>query len=153
MFLLMGKSATPSSASQGLNLIASTGGLVPDLFEQLKQKYKPVLDTIQTEGAQLQNLNLDGNQLYLKATATSEASKNRIWDAIKRVDPNFADLKHDIEFRQTDQTYTVQPGDNLWKISKHFYGDANKSARIAEANKLDDPDKIRPGQELIIPAA
>jgi nucleoid-associated protein YgaU len=126
---------------------------MPDLFEQLKQKYQPVLDTIQKEGAQLQNLNLDGNQLYLKATATSEASKNRIWDAIKGVDPKFADLKHDIDFRQTDQTYTVQPGDSLSKISKHFYGDAGKYMKIAQANKLDDPDKIKAGQQLIIPAA
>ena len=126
---------------------------MPDLFEQLKQKYQPVLDTIQKEGAQLQNLNLYGNQLYLKAIATSEASKNRIWDAIKGVDPKFADLKHDIEFRQTDQTYTVQPGDSLSKISKHFYGDAGKYMKIAQANKLDDPDKIKAGQKLIIPAA
>ena len=126
---------------------------MPDLFEQLKQKYQPALDTIQKEGAQLQNLNLDGNQLYLKAIATSEASKNRIWDAIKGVDPKFADLKHDIEFRQTDQTYTVQPGDSLSKISKHFYGDAGKYMKIAQANKLDDPDKIKAGQQLIIPAA
>ena len=126
---------------------------MPDLFEQLKQKYQPVLDTIQKEGAQLQNLNLDGNQLYLKATSPSEASKNRIWDAIKGVDPKFVDLKHDIEFRQTDQTYTVQPGDSLSKISKHFYGDAGKYMKIAQANKLDDPDKIKAGQQLIIPAA
>ena len=126
---------------------------MPDLLEQLKQKYQPVLDAIQKEGAQLQNVNLDGNRLYVKATATSEASKNRIWDAIKRVDPNFADLKHDIEFRQTDQTYTVQAGDNLSKISKQFYGDANKYKKIADANKLDDPDKIKVGQQLIIPAA
>ena len=126
---------------------------MPDLFEQLKRKYQPVLDTIQKEGAQLQNLNLDGTQLYLKATATSEASKNRIWDAIKKVDPSFADLKHDIEFRQTDQTYTVQAGDNLSKISKQFYGDPNKYKKIADANKLEDPDKIKAGQQLIIPAA
>ena len=77
---------------------------MPDQFEQLKQKYQPVLAKIQEEGAQLQNLNLDGNQLYLKATAVSEASKNRIWDAIKAVDPNFADLKHDIEVQAGDQT-------------------------------------------------
>jgi nucleoid-associated protein YgaU len=126
---------------------------VADLFEQLKQKYQPVLDAIQHEGAQLQNLNLDGNQLYLKATANSEASKDRIWDAIKKVDPNFADLKHDIEFENKDQKYTVQPGDNLSRISKHFYGDANKYAKIVQANNLDDPDKIKVGQELIIPAA
>lgn len=124
-----------------------------DLFEQLKQKYLPVLDKIQQEGAQLLNLNLDGNQLYLKAIAVSEASKNRIWDAIKAVDPTFSDLKHDIEANQGTQDYTVQPGDNLSKISKHFYGDANKYPVIAKANNLDDPDKIKVGQKLVIPAA
>jgi len=39
---------------------------MPDLFEQLKQKYQPVLDVIPKEGAELQNLNLDGNQLFLR---------------------------------------------------------------------------------------
>jgi nucleoid-associated protein YgaU len=126
---------------------------MPDLFEQLKQKYQPVLNAIQKEGAELQTLNLDGNQLFLKVTAVSDASKNRIWDAIKAVDPNFADLKHDIEARQGNQSYTVQAGDNLSKISKRFYGDANKYMSIVKANKLDDPDKIKVGQELVIPAA
>jgi nucleoid-associated protein YgaU len=126
---------------------------MPDLFDQLKQKYQPVLDMIQKEGADLQNLNLDGNQLYLKATAVSEVSKDRIWNAIKTVDPNFADLKHDIQFRQGSQTYTVQPGDNLSKISKHFYGDANKYPTILKANSLEDRDKIKVGQQLVIPAA
>ena len=124
-----------------------------DLFEQLKQKYQPVLNTIQREGAELENLNLDGNQLFLKATAVSEASKNRIWDAIKQVDPNFADLKHDIEVRQGNQTYTVQPGDTLSKISKRFYGDPNKYPQIAKANNLENPDQIKAGQQLLIPAA
>jgi nucleoid-associated protein YgaU len=126
---------------------------MPDQFEQLKQKYQPVLDKIQQEGAQLLNVNMDGNQLFVKAIAVSEASKNRIWDAIKAVDPNFADLKHDIEAQSGVQDYTVQPGDNLSKISKHFYGDANKYSVIAKANNLDDPDKIKVGQKLVIPAA
>jgi nucleoid-associated protein YgaU len=126
---------------------------MPDLFDQLKQKYQPVLDTIQREGAEVQGLSLDGNQLFLKAMAVSEAGKNRIWDAIKAVDPNYKDLKHDIEFRQGNQTYTVQPGDNLSKISKRYYGDANKFPVIAQANNLADPDKIKVGQELVIPAA
>jgi nucleoid-associated protein YgaU len=124
-----------------------------DLLAQLKQKYQPVLNTIQREGAELQNLNLDGNQLFLKATVVSEASKNRIWDAIKQVDPNFADLKHDIEVRQGNQTYTVQPGDTLSKISKRFYGDRNRYPQIAKANNLENPDQIKAGQQLLIPAA
>lgn len=126
---------------------------MPDLFEQLKQKYQPVLAVIQKEGAEVLNLHLDGNQLFLKVVALSEPSKNRIWDAIKAVDPNFADLKHDISFRPGAQTYTVKPGDTLSKISKQFYGDANKFTVIANANKIDDPDKIKAGQELLIPAA
>ena len=49
--------------------------------------------------------------------------------------------------------YTVVSGDNLSKISKHSYGDANKYMVIFEANKpmLSHPDKIYPGQVLRIP--
>ena len=112
-------------------------------------------------GRQTENLNMEGQQLYLKATAPSDTSKNRIWDAIKSVDPSFSDLKHDIQVQpnqgtQTQggqQTYTVKAGDNLSKISKHFYGDANKYTTIAKANNIEDPNKINVGQELIIPAA
>ena len=50
--------------------------------------------------------------------------------------------------------YTVVSGDTLSKISKQFYGDANKYMQIFEANKpmLKSPDKIYPGQNLRIPA-
>jgi nucleoid-associated protein YgaU len=122
-------------------------------LNQLKQKYQPVLDAISQEGAQLMNVNLDGEQLYIKAIADSEASKNRIWDAIKKVDPAFADLKHDIEVKAGVQKYTVQSGDSLSKIAKHFYGDAQKFTVIARANAIDNPDLIKIGQELEIPAA
>ncbi|WP_374607458.1 LysM and BON domain-containing protein [Thermomonas sp.] len=51
------------------------------------------------------------------------------------------------------QFYTVKSGDTLSKISKEFYGEANKYNQIFEANKpmLKDPDKIYPGQMLRIP--
>ena len=138
---------------------------MPDQLAQLKQKYQPVIDAIQKEGGQLQNVNMDGSQLYLKATVNSEAGKNKIWDTIKSVDPNFKDLKHDIEVgaggqsqgaaasAQAGNKYTVQAGDSLSKISQKFYGDANKYMTIAKANHIDDPNKIKAGQELIIPAA
>ena len=94
----------------------------------------------------------DAEQLALSATVVSEASKDRVWDSIKSVDPSFADLKHDIQVVAGDQVYTVQPGDNLSKISKYFFGSANKYLEIAKANGLDDPDKIKVGQKLTIPA-
>jgi nucleoid-associated protein YgaU len=51
------------------------------------------------------------------------------------------------------QWYTVVSGDTLSKISKQYYGDANKYMKIFEANKpmLSSPDKIYPGQKLRIP--
>ena len=51
------------------------------------------------------------------------------------------------------QYHTVVSGDNLSKIAKHYYGDANKYPTIFEANKpmLSHPDKIYPGQSLRIP--
>lgn len=51
------------------------------------------------------------------------------------------------------QFYTVVSGDTLSKISKEFYGDANKYNTIFDANKpmLTHPDKIYPGQVLRIP--
>jgi nucleoid-associated protein YgaU len=51
------------------------------------------------------------------------------------------------------QFYTVVKGDTLSKISKQFYGEAQKYQRIFEANRplLSHPDKIYPGQVLRIP--
>ena len=53
------------------------------------------------------------------------------------------------------QWHTVVSGDNLSRIAKKFYGDANKYPLIFEANKpmLGHPDKIYPGQMLRIPPA
>ena len=53
------------------------------------------------------------------------------------------------------RSYTVVAGDNLSKIAKHFYGDANKWKRIFEANRdtIKNPDVIHPGQVLKIPDA
>jgi nucleoid-associated protein YgaU len=135
-----------------------------DKFEELKAKYQSVLNFIQEQNAQLQNVNMEGDKLFIRASAPSQDLKNRIWDQIKLVDPNFPDLTADIQAPAAAaaaaggstvaaRTYTVQAGDNLSKISKHFYGDPNQYMKIVNANKdqLPDPDKIKPGMELNIP--
>jgi uncharacterized protein YidB (DUF937 family) len=55
--------------------------------------------------------------------------------------------------RPPDQIYTVASGDNLSKIAKRFYGDANQWRKIFDANRdqLENPDLIHPGQKLKIP--
>jgi nucleoid-associated protein YgaU len=51
-------------------------------------------------------------------------------------------------------TYTVQKGDTLSAIAQQHYGKASRWHAIFEANRdqLDDPDLIRPGQVLKLPA-
>ena len=41
--------------------------------------------------------------------------------------------------------------DSLWAIAAKEYGDANEWVRIAEANDLDDPREIAPGDWLALP--
>jgi nucleoid-associated protein YgaU len=137
-----------------------------DKFEQLKAKYQSVLNFIQEQNVQLQNVNMDGEKLFIRASAPSQDLKNRVWDQIKLVDPSYSDLIADIQApaaaaaaaaagggTTAARTYTVQAGDTLSKISKQFYGNANEYMKIANANKdqVPDPDKIKPGMKLNIP--
>jgi LysM repeat protein len=49
------------------------------------------------------------------------------------------------------RTYEVQASDTLFAISKRFYGEATYFGLIAAANNLTDPNKIAPGQMVLIP--
>jgi nucleoid-associated protein YgaU len=139
-------------------------------FEQLKQKYQSVQNAMAQNQVRLQNLNMQGDKLFMRAEAPSEQAKNIVWEQIKLIDPSYSDLICDVTVveaaqprtqtagagiggGQQSRTYTVQAGDNLSKISKQFYGTADQYMRIFEANRnqLDDPNKIRAGQELVIP--
>ncbi|MEO7066119.1 MAG: LysM peptidoglycan-binding domain-containing protein [Rhodanobacter sp.] len=50
--------------------------------------------------------------------------------------------------------YVVAAGDTLATIAEHFYGDGTKWKRLLDANRdqLVDPDHLRPGLMLKIPA-
>jgi len=140
-------------------------------FEQLKQKYQSVQTAMAQQQVRLQNLNMQGDKLFMRAEAPSEEAKNKVWDQIKLVDASYPDLIADITVNESAQaartqtvgasvsggqgarTYTVQSGDTLSKISKQFLGNANQYMKIFEANRdqLSDPNQIRPGQQLKIP--
>lgn len=124
-------------------------------LEQLKQKYAPVLNTMQEfgqYGAKVDQVDVQGEQLHIKGEVPSQVVANRVWDAIKQVDPQYKDLKHEIATTGgPEQPYTIKSGDNLSKISKLFYGNANYYEKIAQANGISDPNKIRAGQEIKLP--
>ncbi len=138
------------------------------LFNQLKQKYQTVLNMIEQQQIRLQNLHVEGDKLVIRGIAPSEQAKNAVWDQIKLVDPQASNLMADITVEQPQQraaaagsqggqaggqSYTVQSGDTLTKISKQFYGNPHEFMRIyyANRNQLSDPDHIKVGQQLIIP--
>ena len=49
--------------------------------------------------------------------------------------------------------YVVKSGDSLSKIAKELLGDAGRWPEIFEANKdkIENPNLIYPGQELVLP--
>jgi LysM repeat protein len=152
-----------------------------DKLEQLKQKYQPVFRIMEQQQVRLQNVNMQGDKLYIRGEASSQDAKNKVWDQIKLVDPKYSDLTCDITVSEQrtatagaagqatqaaggqaqaigaqaprQQTYTVQPGDTLSKIAQRYYGDASQYRKIFEANQdqLDDPNRIQVGQHLVIP--
>ena len=124
-------------------------------LEQLKQKYAGVISTIQgfsDLGAKIDQIDLDGDKLLLKAWVPSTVVANRVWDEIKKADPTYSDLHHEIGTSGgPEQPYTIKSGDNLSHISQRFYGAASKYSQIAAANGISDPDKIRVGQTINLP--
>ncbi|MDE1178043.1 MAG: LysM peptidoglycan-binding domain-containing protein [Edaphobacter sp.] len=124
-------------------------------LEQLKSKYSGVISTIESfgeYGAKVEAVDLAGEQLHIKASVPSKVVANRVWDAIKKADPTYADLKHEIATTGgDDQPYTIKSGDSLSKISKLFYGDANKYGEIASHNGIANPDKISAGATINLP--
>jgi nucleoid-associated protein YgaU len=155
---MFGRGASESEQQQG----------AAQRFNELKQKYQTVLNVADQEHLQFQNLHVQDNKLYIKATAPSEEAKNKFWDQVKLVNPTTDDVTADITVdlsravgaaagggQSGGESYTIQAGDTLSKISKHYYGDANEYMRIFYANrdKLRDPDKIQVGQQLVIPPA
>jgi hypothetical protein len=141
-------------------------------LEELKQKYQSVLSVIQQLGVRLDHVHVQDNKLFIQGTAPSEDIKNKVWNQIKQVDSSYSDLTADIRVSEQahaqsqtqtagasvggagGRTYTVEAGDSLSKISKHFYGDAGQYMKIFNANrdKLSDPNDIQAGQQLTIPA-
>jgi nucleoid-associated protein YgaU len=130
-------------------------------FEELKAKYDSVLKVIQQQNVSVKNLHVQDNKLFIKGAAPSLEAANKVWDEIKRVNPRADDITADFPVdtslqrdASSQRMYKVKAGDTLSKISKEFYGSPNDYMKIFDANRdqLSDPNKIRVGQELKIPA-
>jgi nucleoid-associated protein YgaU len=124
-------------------------------LDALKQKYAPVIQSLQRfapYGATLDGVDRVGEQIHIKGTVPSKVVLERVWDNIKKVDPTYSDLKHEIANAGGDtQPVTIKSGDTLSAISLLFYGNANKYPQIAKANNLADPNNVPIGTTLQLP--
>ncbi|WP_460218737.1 LysM peptidoglycan-binding domain-containing protein [Psychroserpens sp. MEBiC05023] len=122
----------------------------------VRAKYQSVLDLGEKLSIENGDVSEDNGVLKVKGTAKTQYEKNLLWDAIKAAGgENPADIVADIEVADTSvyARHTVQSGETLGKIAKHYFGDAMKYKEIFAANSdiLKNPDLIYPDQELIIP--
>ncbi len=114
-------------------------------FDELKQKYQTVLNVADQERIQFQNLHVQDNKLFIRATAPSEEAKNKFWDQIKLVSANSDDITADIGVSEQQaqaasvggssgnaQTYTVKGGDTLSKVSIANYSSLNTLGSLSQ---------------------
>jgi nucleoid-associated protein YgaU len=139
----------------------------------LRDKYSQAVTTAKQLGMEGSAEEKDG-KLHFNGTVKSEDEKNKIWNALKTIPDWQKEVVADIRVKPGAQpsstqtqsipqptpakasikTYTVKSGDTLSEIAKRELGSANKYMDIYNANRdqLNDPDMIKPGQVLKIPA-
>ena len=120
----------------------------------LVEKYQSLVDLATSLGVSGLNVSEGEGFLTIEGAADSADSKKALWDKYNEIDPDYrsGDLVMNISAPEAaSNTYTVQSGDNLSKIGKK-YGVSWNAIFEANRDKLDDPDRIFPGQELTIPA-
>ncbi|EMW2203314.1 MULTISPECIES: peptidoglycan-binding protein LysM [Citrobacter] len=128
------------------------GSRAEDQAEMLKKH----IDSLNLPGAEKVSIAVqDDGTATVAGTLDSQEDKEKILVAAGNVTGigQVNDLISVTQSGPASRLYTVKSGDTLSAISKAMYGSANNYLIIFEANKpmLEHPDKIYPGQVLIIP--
>ncbi len=125
----------------------------------LMEKYQSLIDMANQLGVSGLDVREDDGVLKVDGVAGSAEAKQQLWDEYGRLDPDFRSGEVVLNISAPEggssssgsgSTYTVQSGDSLSKIGSQ-YGVSWQKIFEANRDKLDDPDKIQPGQELTIP--
>ena len=123
----------------------------------LIEKYQSLIDLANQLGISGLSVAENNGVLNIDGVAGSAEAKQQLWDEYGRLDPDYrsGDVVMNVSAPEGDggsggSTYTVAAGDSLSKIGAK-YGVSWQKIFEANRDKLDDPDKIQPGQELTIP--
>ncbi len=125
----------------------------------LMEKYQTLIDLANRLGISGLNTVESDGVLNIEGVAASADAKQQLWDEYGRIDPdyrsgevvlNVSAPEGNASSSGSGQTYTVTSGDTLGKIGSK-YGVSWQKIYDANRDKLENPDKIFPGQELTIP--
>lgn len=122
----------------------------------LQDKYRSVLNMGEKFNATDGYVEEADGMLRLGGTVEYLYEKDQMWDEIKRIGgENAGDIEADIKVSNHAiyARHTVEKGESLSLIAKDYLGDvmAYKAIFAANTDQLDDPNKIKPGQDLVIP--
>jgi len=126
-------------------------------MSQLTDKYGDAYILATSLGGTNLNAQEDNGHLTISGTMPTKYDVNQVWDKVKEIDPGLSagDLTLNLTPARTDiyGIYEVQSGDSLSAIAKTVTNGALSYQKIFDANtdQLDDPNRIQPGQKLVIP--
>jgi LysM repeat protein len=133
-------------------ILAPTGPRADDVKKFMKRDEIALATSLSGDGVvtRAEAARLRNENLNLRKELEQRGTKARLAD--KSTTQDWQRPKSD-ENKSTPRTYIVQSGDTLASISRRFYRSSARWKEILDANRksIDDPEKLRVGQSLVIP--
>lgn len=122
----------------------------------LMDKYSDLFVLANQLGLKDPDVKEDAGKLKISGQTEYQLDANRLWDNIKTHPGWENEIVANIQAQRQDVfgVHTVASGDTLSKLAKSYLGDPNRYMEIFKVNAdtLSNPDQIKVGQRLNIPA-
>ena len=122
----------------------------------LMDKYSDLFALANQVGLKNPDVKEEAGKLKVSGQTEYQLDANRLWDNIKTHQGWENEIVANIKAQRSDVygVHTVTAGETLSKIAKSYLGDASRYMEIVKVNSdtVTNPDKIKVGQRLNIPA-
>jgi len=122
----------------------------------LMEKYGDLFALANQVGLKDPDVHEEAGKLKISGQTEYQLDANRLWDNIKTHQGWENEIVANIQAQRKDVfgVHTVASGDTLSKLAKSYLGDSSRYMEIfnANTNTLKNPDMIKVGQKLNIPA-
>ena len=122
----------------------------------LMEKYSDLFALANQIGLKNPDVKEEAGKLTIVGQTEYQLDANRLWDNIKTHGGWENEVVADIQAQRSDVfgVHTVVAGETLSRLAKEYLGDAGRYMEIFNANTdtLSNPDQIKVGQKLKLPA-